>query len=137
MKQENTARILIIDDQEIVRRSILDYLEDHGFAVTEAENGRIGLELFKKNKPDLVLVDLRMPEIDGFEVLAGVNKESPETPAIVISGSDEIKDVVKSLHRGAWDYLLKPIQDLSVLLHTVQKNMERARLIRENRQYQE
>ncbi|MCK5094251.1 MAG: response regulator, partial [Spirochaetes bacterium] len=137
MNQENTARILIIDDQKIVRRSILDYLEDHGFAVTEAENGRIGLELFKKNKPDLVLVDLRMPEIDGFEVLAGVTKESPETPAIVISGSDEIKDVVKSLHMGAWDYLLKPIQDLSVLLHTVQKNMERARLIRENRQYRE
>ncbi len=137
MKNEKTSRILIIDDQEIIRVSIMDYLEDQGFAVTEAENGRIGLELFKKNKPDLVLVDLRMPEIDGFEVLAGVTKESPETPAIVISGSDEIKDVVKSLHMGAWDYLLKPIQDLSVLLHTVQKNMERARLIRENRQYRE
>ena len=131
------ATVLTIEDDRVVRGSISAYLEDRGFKVLEAENGRAGLEVFRGKHPDVVLVDLRMPEVDGLEVLEAITRESPDTPTIVISGAGVIADAVEALHRGAWDYLLKPIQDMGALVHSVQTVLERARLIRENRQYQE
>jgi len=127
--------ILVVDDEEPIRQTVGYYLEDNDYNVLEAENGRVGLELFKKKKPDLVLVDLRMPEVDGLDVLAHIAGQSPDTPVIVISGTGIIADVVEALRLGAWDYLLKPIEDMSVLLHAVNKALERSRLIRENREY--
>lgn len=137
MPNEKQPVILIIDDEEPVRKSFRNFLEDCNYAVLEAENGRVGLEIFEREKPDLLLIDLRMPEIDGLEVLWKVVERSPETPAIVISGAGDIEDVIEALHLGAWDYLRKPIEDISVLRHTVEKSMDRARLIRENLVYQE
>jgi signal transduction histidine kinase len=129
--------ILTIDDEAGIRTSFRNYLEDYGYCVVEAENGRQGLELFRSAKPDLVLVDLRMPEVDGLEVLQTVHSESPETPLVVVSGTGIIADVVEALRKGAWDYLLKPIGDLSVLHHAVARALERARLLSENRAYQQ
>jgi putative two-component system response regulator len=129
--------VLTIDDEKVIRDSFRFYLEDWGYRVLEAENGRLGLEVFHSQNPDLVLVDLRMPEVDGLEVLREVSEGSPDTPIIVVSGTGVIGDAVEALHRGAWDYLLKPVEDLSVLVHAVEKSLERARLIRENREYKE
>lgn len=129
--------ILTIDDEQAIRESFHLYLEDYGFHVVEAENGRVGIRLFEAHRPDLVLVDLRMPEVDGLQVLEYVVANAPDTPIIVVSGTGVIDDAIEALHLGAWDYLLKPIQDLSVLLHAVQKNLERSRLTQENRAYQE
>ncbi len=129
--------VLTIDDERLIRENIQDFLEDYGYEVLGAKNGREGLELFEAETPDLILVDLRMPEIDGLELLARVRKRSPDTPVIVVSGTGIIGDAVEALRLGAWDYLLKPIQDLSMLRHAVEKALERARLIRENRAYQE
>jgi PAS domain S-box-containing protein len=129
--------ILSIDDELRFRESIRNYLEDYDYQVIEAENGRVGLEVFAAQRPDLVLVDLRMPEVDGLEVLDGVRMASPETPIIVVSGTGLISDVVEALRLGAWDYIFKPIEDLSVLGHAIQKCLERARLIRENKAYQQ
>lgn len=129
--------ILSIDDELRFRESIRNYLEDYDYQVLEAENGRIGLEIFAAQRPDLVLVDLRMPVVDGLEVLDGVRKASPETPIIVVSGTGLVSDVVEALRLGAWDYIFKPIEDLSVLGHAIQKCLERARLIRENKAYQQ
>ncbi|MCW8944990.1 MAG: EAL domain-containing protein [Sedimenticola sp.] len=131
------AVILTIDDEEAIRESFHHYLEDYGYSVIEAENGQVGIDLFESQKPDLVLVDLRMPEIDGLQVLEHVVSKSPDTPIIVVSGTGVIGDVIEALHLGAWDYMLKPLQDLSVLLHAVQKNLERSRLTRENHAHQE
>lgn len=131
------ATILVVDDEAPIRLSFRYFLEDHQFNVLEAENGRVGLEIFREKKPDMVLVDLRMPEMDGLEVLAGITKQSPETPIIVVSGTGVIRDVVEALHLGAWDYILKPIEDMTILLHAVQKSLERARLVKENREYRE
>ncbi|MCW8890114.1 MAG: EAL domain-containing protein [Sedimenticola sp.] len=131
------AVILTIDDEEAIRESFHLYLEDYGYSVLEAENGQVGIELFESQKPDLILVDLRMPEVDGLQVLNHVVTQSPDTPIIVVSGTGVISDVIEALHLGAWDYMLKPLQDLSVLLHAVEKNLERSRLTRENRAYQE
>ncbi|MCP4105722.1 MAG: response regulator [Desulfobacteraceae bacterium] len=131
------ARILCIDDEEMIRQTIADYLSDSGFEILEAENGLIGLEKFQEETPDLILVDLRMPEFDGLDLLAKINEISPETPVIVVSGTGVLEDAVEALRRGAWNYLTKPIEDLAILEHAVEKALERARLIRENKQYQE
>ncbi|MCP4672369.1 MAG: response regulator [Desulfobacula sp.] len=135
-KNGNLEKILIIDDEASIRLSFTDYLEDRNFKVFAAENGRIGLELIEKEHPDIILVDLRMPEIDGLEVLKQTRKSVPDTPKIVISGANRIGDVVRALRYGAWDYLVKPVKDLSILGHTVNTTMEKAKLLKENQDYQ-
>jgi len=136
MSANNHPTILIIDDEAAVRQSIADHLEDRGYQIVEAQNGRIGLNLFDSQRIDLVLVDLRMPEVDGLEVLSRIAQESPETPLIVVSGTGVISDAIEALRQGAWDFILKPISDFSVLTHTIDNAIEKARLKRENRQYQ-
>ncbi|OQX23447.1 MAG: hypothetical protein BWK80_25990 [Desulfobacteraceae bacterium IS3] len=129
------ATVLCIDDEEMIRVTIGDFLEDSGYCVLQAENGKTGLKLFREAKPDIILVDLMMPEVDGFEVLTQVKTESPQTPVIVISGTGVIQDVIEAIRRGAWDYLTKPVMNLAVLEHTVNKTLEKAVLIRENEDY--
>jgi signal transduction histidine kinase len=92
--------------------------------------------VFRAQRPDMVLVDLRMPRMDGLQVLEAVRAESPETPIMVISGVGDIRDVVEALRKGAWDYLVKPIQDMNILVHSVETCLERARLQRQNHEYQ-
>lgn len=130
-------QVLTIDDEKYVRKSIRYFLEDCDYEVLEAENGREGLEKYFSLMPDMVLVDLRMPEVDGLEVLSKIHNHDPETPVIVVSGNGAMRDVVEALRLGAWDYLIKPISDLSVLKHAIDKALERARLLRENRRYRE
>lgn len=131
------AKILTIEDARAVRETIVAYLEDSGFTVIEAENGRIGIEKCRQEHPDLVLCDLRMPEMDGLDVLAVVTEEFPETPIIVVSGMGGLGDAIKALKLGAWDYVTKPIEDMAVLEHAINKALERGRLLRENREYRE
>ena len=137
MGRQKNPLILTIDDEEHIRSSFRLYLEDHDFDVIEAGNGREGLNVFRLEQPDLVLCDLRMPEMDGLEVLQTIKAESPDTPIVVVSGTGIIGDAIEAIRRGAWNYLLKPIQDMSVLLHAINQELERARLIVENRAYQE
>jgi PAS domain S-box-containing protein len=128
--------VLVIDDEKAIRQSFADYLEDKGFRVLIAENGRIGVDILDKETADLVLVDLRMPEMDGLEVMAHIAEKSPDTPLIAVSGTGVISDAVEALHQGAWDYLLKPVKDMSTLAHAVDMALEKARLKEENRRYQ-
>ncbi len=129
-------RVLVVDDEPDVRGSLRRYLEDRDFEVREAENGRVGLELFRAWRPHLVLVDLRMPEVDGLEVLAAIRAEAPEMPVLVVSGTGILTDVIEAQRLGAWDYVLKPIMDLGILLTAIEHCLERARLMAENRRYQ-
>ncbi len=129
--------ILTIDDEAYIRQSIRSYLEDFGFTVFEAANGKKGLKIFNLNKIDLVLFDLRMPDMNGLEVLKTLHSISPDTPLIAASGTGDISAVVEALHLGAWDYILKPIEDMDVLLHSVTKCLTEANLRRENKIYQE
>lgn len=131
------ARILSIDDERALREIIATYLEDSNFEVIQAANGREGIEKCRQERPDLVLCDLRMPEMDGLEVLTAVTREFPELPVIVVSGMGGISDAIAALKRGAWDYLTKPLEDMAALEHAVRQALERARLLRENREYRE
>jgi len=136
MSETAPVRILVIEDEKPVRESYRNFLEDLFYTVDEAANGKEGLALFRRQTPDVVILDLRMPEMNGHEVLEKITAQSPDTPVIVISGTGNISDTVEALHLGAWDYLLKPVADLSMLEHAVQRVLERLRLIRENRDHQ-
>lgn len=130
-----SGRILVIDDETIVRDSIVAYLEDSGFEVIQAENGLDGIACFNSQLPDVVLCDLRMPSMDGLAVLKQINTTHPNTPFIVISGAGVMADVVQALRLGASDYLIKPIIDMEVLEHSVIRNIKQLRLMQENQLY--
>ena len=132
-----SASILIIDDEKAIRDSFSAHLEDCDYETITAENGRIGIERFEAHQPDLVIVDLRMPEVDGLQVLETISASSPDVPLIVASGTGVISDAVEAIHKGAWDYLLKPIADLSLLTHAVDAALEKSQLKRDNRAYHE
>jgi PAS domain S-box-containing protein len=129
--------ILVIDDDQAVRESLAAFLEDREFHVITAANGRLGLDVVAREAVDVVIVDLRMPEVDGLEVLTRVRRDRPRLPVIVVSGTGDIADVVEALRLGAWDYVLKPIEDMSVLTYAIQRSLERADLLRVNLAYQE
>ncbi len=129
--------VLVIDDEANVRQSIGNYLEDAGYEVVEGQDGPDGLAVFREKTPDCVLVDLRMPGMDGLEVLKEITGESPETPILIVSGAGGMQDVIQALRLGAWDFVTKPIIDLEVLGHAVSRALERASLLRDKRLQQE
>jgi two-component system cell cycle sensor histidine kinase/response regulator CckA len=131
------AKVLIVDDEELIRLNLRALLEDFGYRVSEAANGREGLDVFDRERPDLVLADLMMPVMNGLSMIADLREKSPETPVIVISGAGTVRDAVDSLRLGAWDYLIKPVADAEGLDITITRVLEKARLVRENRIYRE
>jgi len=131
------AKILTIEDEPPIRNGIVAYLEDSGFTMLEANDGPTGLEIFRHEHPDVVLCDLRLPGMDGLEVLSTITTESPETPVIVVSGVSLLNYAVQALKRGAWDYVTKPIHDMAVLESAVRRVIEHAELLRQNREYRE
>lgn len=131
-----TKTILTIDDEEAIRESFKSFLEDQNYQVLTAENGLEGLEVFKRERPDLVLVDLRMPIMDGLDVISNIKIISPDTPIIIVSGTGLLSDAIEAIKLGAWDYLTKPVVDLSALSHSIEKAFEKVQLIEDNRKYQ-
>lgn len=129
--------ILIIDDETAIAELFAFYLKRLGYTVFTAADGERGIDTCRQRSPALVLCDLRMPGMDGLEVLAVLTREFPEMPVIVVSGMGGFADAIQALKLGAWDYITKPIEDLAVLEHAVGKALERARLRAENRLYRE
>ena len=134
-QNEPSSKILIIDDDPAICGVIADYLSNRGFVVLEAEDGTVGLNLFARENPDLVLLDLRLPGMDGLEILSCINKDSPDTPVVIVSGQGTIKDAIAALKTGAWDYITKPIFDMNILNITVNHVLERAKQIHEKNKY--
>jgi len=138
MNQEaQPVTILVVDDEEVIRQSFQDQLEDLGYQVFTANNGRVGLEMIQQCHPQLVLTDLRMPEMSGLDLIRQSKRLAPDIPIIVISGAGVIGDAVEALRLGAYDYLIKPVDGLRILEHTIHKALENTRLLLENRRYQE
>ena len=135
--QKTSATLLIIDDDDVVRASLAAYLEDSSFSVLQANNGLQGLQVFEQQQPDLVICDLRMPQVGGLDLIRQVTELSPDIPVIVLSGAGVMNDAVEALRLGAADYLIKPLEDLAVLEHSVRRALDRSRLLLENRRYRE
>ncbi len=132
-----SATLLIIDDDDVVRASLAAYLDDSGFRVLQAANGPQGMEIFESEQPDLVICDLRMPQMDGLELIRLISERQLDLPVIVVSGAGVMSDAVEALRLGAADYLIKPLEDLAMLEHAVHRALDRSRLRLENRRYRE
>jgi len=127
------SRILIIEDEAAIRRVLVKILseESQGYEVFEAEDGLAGMEIIKKEDFDLVLCDIKMPKMDGVEVLEAVKKIKPEIPMVMISGHGDLDTAVNTMRLGAFDYISKP-PDLNRLLNTVRIALDRKELVVEN-----
>jgi sigma-B regulation protein RsbU (phosphoserine phosphatase) len=132
---EAGRQLLVIDDDILVRQSIVAYLEDSGFRIHAESNGTDGIAWFRAHKPDLVLTDLRMPDLDGLALLRLVKEVDPDIPVIVISGMGMVADVAEALRLGAADYLIKPLVDMEVLTHSINKALAVLDLQRDNKRY--
>ncbi len=119
--------VLITDDDNDIRLTLRAYLEDCDYRVIEAEDGLAGLAAVKKEKPDVVITDLRMPHLDGFGFIDRLKTESPRTPVIIITGTGDPALVEEALCAGAAACLFKPFTDLAVLASAVQHILERSR----------
>ncbi len=102
------GRILVIDDEEIVQVSCKRTLVPEGYVVDVATSGKEGLELFEKYKYDLVLIDLKMPGMDGIEILVNIKRQRPEQNVMIMTGYDTVEHIVESISSGAAHYLEKP-----------------------------
>lgn len=128
------SKILVIEDEASIRRVLVKILseENDSYQVDEAEDGLKGLEKIKKEDYDLVLCDIKMPKMDGVEVLEAVKKIKPETTIVMISGHGDLDTAVNTMRLGAFDYISKP-PDLNRLLNTVRIALDRKELVVENK----
>lgn len=124
--------ILIVDDEEIIRESLSFVLKKEGYSVLDAPNGRVALEIVKKEAIDLVLTDLEMPEMKGIELLEHVTQVSPETLVVIITAYGSIDTAIAALRKGAVDYVLKPVE-FDELLVKIQRLLAQRRLTLENK----
>lgn len=127
------AKILIIDDERSIRRALRDILEFEKYDVDEAENGREGVEKAKSELYDIIFCDIKMPEMDGLEVLDELQRSEVESPVIMISGHANVDTAVQAIKKGAFDFIEKPL-DLNRILVTVRNAGDRSSLIEERKQ---
>ncbi len=128
------SKILVIEDESAIRRVLTKIIseESEEYHVEEAEDGLRGIELIKANEYDLVLCDIKMPKMDGVEVLEKAKKIKPEIPIVMISGHGDLDTAVNTMRLGAFDYISKP-PDLNRLLNTVRNALEKKVLVVENK----
>ena len=126
------SKILIVDDERAIRRALREILEFEEFEVDEAENGKIGLGMAKAENYDIIFCDIKMPEIDGMEVLDGLQKANVESPVIMISGHGNIETAVVAIKKGAFDFIEKPL-DLNRILVTIRNAKDKNVLIEEKK----
>jgi DNA-binding NtrC family response regulator len=126
------SKILVIDDERSIRNTLKDILEYEKYSVDLAEDGIKGMEKVKGNSFDIVLCDIKMPGMDGIEVLEQLVQISPDTPVVMISGHGNIDTAVESIKKGAFDYIEKPL-DLNRLLITIKNAMDKSNLVTETK----
>ena len=131
------AKILVIDDERAIRNTLKEILEFEGYTVETAENGRVGLDMALATKYDLIYTDIKMPEMDGMEVLQSYRKTQQEqggeeAPLVMISGHGTVENAVEALKSGAYDFIVKPL-DLNRLLVTTQRALEHKSLVQETK----
>jgi PAS domain S-box-containing protein len=136
MKLKAPKKILIVDDDKNIRVSLAQYLEQQKYQIIQADNGFDGLSLYVAEKPDLVFVDIVMPEMTGLELTEKILEMDADAVIVVISGTGCMMDAVKALKMGAWDFILKPINDFVLFDHAVSKAFERAKMKKEKKAFE-
>jgi len=126
------SKILVIDDERSIRNTLKDILEYEKYEVDLAEDGIKGIEKVKNAEYDIILCDIKMPGLDGIEVLAQLNDLAADTPVVMISGHGNIDTAVDSIKKGAFDYIEKPL-DLNRLLITIRNGMDKSSLVTETK----
>jgi len=122
------AKILVVDDERAIRNTLKEILEMEGHGVELAENGLQGLEKAKQQQYDLIFSDIKMPEMDGMELLTALREAEVESPVVMISGHGNIDTAVESIKKGAFDFITKPI-DLNRLLITTKNALDKKNLV--------
>ncbi len=125
-------KILIIDDEKSIRNALREILEYEKYQVNEAIDGSEGLSMIQKDKYDIILCDIKMPKMDGIEVLDKIMRLSSDTPVIMISGHGNIETAVEAVKKGAFDFIAKPL-DLNRLLVTIRNAMDKSTLVTETK----
>ena len=126
------TKILVVDDERSIRNSMKDILQYEGHDVVLAENGLEGLVSVKSEKPDIVFCDIKMPKMEGIEVLERIKEFSTDTPVIMISGHGTIDTAIEAIRKGAYDFIEKPL-DLNRLLITIKNATDKHQLIHETK----
>ena len=127
--------MLVIDDEPVMQELSCSHLQARHFLVQSADEGRRGVDAALKLRPDVVICDLKLPDIHGFKVIELLLQSMPDLPIIVISGVGQIDDAVTALKLGAVDYFSKPLANLGVLEHAIKQALEHAQLRQRNRDY--
>lgn len=126
------AKILVIDDERSIRNSMKDILGFEGHEIVLAENGLDGLVSIKAEKPELVFCDIKMPKMEGIEVLERIKEFTPDTPVVMISGHGTIDTAIEAIKKGAYDFIEKPL-DLNRILITIKNATDKTQLIHETK----
>lgn len=126
------SRILIIDDEKSIRHSLKEILEYENYKVDEAPDGIEGIKMAEKEKYDIIFCDIKMPRMDGIEVLENLQNKCPEVPVVMISGHGNIDTAVEAIRKGAFDFIAKPL-DLNRILITVRNALDRTVLVKETK----
>jgi len=126
------ANILIVDDERSIRNSLKDILEHESYSVETAENGFMALDILKQKNIDLVLCDIKMPQMDGIELLENILQHYPSISIVMISGHGDIETAVNCIKKGAYDFIQKPL-DLNRILVTVRNALDKTKLVNETK----
>lgn len=129
--------ILIVDDEIDICHNLKVFFEDEGYKVFTASNGQDGIDLFYKEKPDLVIIDLHMPIMSGHNLLTKLSTKYPYTPKLVISGVGTVDEAIQTFDEGSWDFISKPINSFNILTHKFKQLEEKASLLLQNQIYRE
>ena len=127
-------KVLVIDDEEDILALMTDTLEEEDYEVVTACNGAEGIEQFEKCRPDLVITDVKMPIKNGLEVLTEIKKISADVDVILLTGHSDEATAIECLRSGAYDYLLKPLEDIDILLTAITRALDKRKLEKKNRE---
>ncbi|MBC7174631.1 MAG: response regulator, partial [Polyangiaceae bacterium] len=128
---DEPARILVVDDEKVIREILADFLSMEGFSVRTAEDGSAALVELSRGRYDLVLSDLKMPNMGGLELLEAIRKHTPNVVTIIMTGFGTVETAIDAMKRGAYDYILKPFK-VEEVVHTIRRGLEKQKLQAEN-----
>src|SRR5437588_11269751 len=128
--------IYVVDDDDAIRTLLVDYLRDEGFRVLEGKSGGEVLPTVQQEAPDVVLMDLRMPDQSGMQALESVHSHAPDIPVLIMTAYNSSSTAIQAIQQGAYDYITKPF-DLADVLHTIRRALEHRALSQRVRQMEQ